>query len=123
MVDIKAAARFQRERAARIAAARRRRWEAAEADARRIVEMIVDRYRPAAVYQWGSVLRPDRFTELSDIDIAVKGVLDVRQFSALLGDAETMTDFPIDIVQVERIEPEFRDLIVTYGRCMHEREG
>ncbi|TVR62127.1 MAG: nucleotidyltransferase domain-containing protein [Spirochaetaceae bacterium] len=121
MVDIDAAADFQRKRVERILAARRERWAIAAADAERIVAMIVRKYQPDAVYQWGSVLRPEKFTEVSDIDIAVEGVDDPAQFSELLGEAEDMTRLPLDIVQLEHIEPEFRELIVRYGRCVHER--
>lgn len=121
MVDIDAAAEFQRKRVERILAARRERWAIAAADAERIVAMIVRKYQPDAVYQWGSVLRPEKFTEVSDIDIAVEGVDDPAQFSELLGEAEDMTRLPLDIVQLEHIEPEFRELIVRYGRCVHER--
>ena len=120
MVDLDAAAEFQKKRVERILAARRERWTVAAADAERIIVMIVQKYRPDAVYQWGSVLRPERFTELSDIDIAVEGMSGAR-FFAMLGEAEDLTRLPLDIVQLEHIEPEFRELIVRYGRRVYER--
>ena len=120
MVDLDAAAEFQKKRVERILAARRERWTVAAADAERIIVMIVQKYRPDAVYQWGSVLRPERFTELSDIDIAVEGMSGAR-FFAMLGEAEDLTRLPLDIVELEHIEPEFRELIVRYGRRVYER--
>ena len=32
-----------------------------------------------------------------------------------------MTEFPVDIVQLERIEPEFRELLLKKGRIVYER--
>ena len=122
MVDLDAAAEFQKKRVERILAARRERWTVAAADAERIIAMIVQKYQPDAVYQWGSVLRPERFTELSDIDIAVEGMSGER-FFAMLGEAEDLTRLPLDIVQLEHIEPEFRELIVRYGRRVYERRN
>jgi len=43
---------------------------------------------------------------MSDIDIAVAGLATVEDFFALLADAMAMTTFPLDIVELERVEPE-----------------
>jgi hypothetical protein len=32
--------------------------------------MLIKAYHPVRIYQWGSLLRPERFQEISDIDIA-----------------------------------------------------
>lgn len=93
----------------------------AKRDADEIVAFLVREYRPSRVLQWGSVINPDRFREYSDIDIAVEGIVDGETFFALLADAEKMTDFPLDIVQLERIEPEFRELLLQKGRIIYER--
>ena len=93
----------------------------ATADAERIVAFIRDAYRPTRILQWGSVLEPELFREYSDIDIAVEGISDAEKFFSLLGDAEKMTEFPVDIVQLERIEPEFRELLMQKGRIVYER--
>ena len=48
----------------------------AVSDSGAIVDMIVRKYQPVRVYQWGSVLRPGGFRDYSDIDIAVEGIAD-----------------------------------------------
>ena len=90
--------------------------------AARIVQTIVQRYRPARIVQWGSLLDVRRFRDYSDIDLAVEGVTDPERFFSLLQEAEAETGFPLDIVQLERVEPEFRDLILQKGRVVYERE-
>ena len=109
--------RRERERSGRIADLHRQ----ATADAERIVAFIRDTYRPTRILQWGSVLDPELFCEYSDIDIAVEGINDAERFFSLLSDAEKMTEFPVDIVQLERIEPEFRELLMQKGRIVYER--
>lgn len=93
----------------------------AQADADRIVAFIRDTYRPTRILQWGSVIEPAQFREYSDIDIALEGVTEAETFFSLLAHAEEMTEFPVDIVQLERIEPEFRELLLKKGRIVYER--
>ncbi len=100
--------------------ARRKRFEAASGDFARIVEMIIDRYSPRRIVQWGSLLHPDQFDESSDIDIAVEGITEADRYFALLGDAMSMTRFKLDIVQLEKIEPEFAELIRLKGKVVYE---
>jgi len=93
----------------------------AASDAERIIAMIVRDYEPRRVYQWGSLLRPGAFRAYSDIDIAVEGVTDPEQFFALLGQAQAMTRMPVDIVQMEKIAPEYAEDIRRSGRLVYER--
>ena len=93
----------------------------AVADFETIVEMIVREAQPQRIVQWCSFLRPELFRPYSDIDIAIEGVTDPAVLSRLLGLAEEMTRFPVDIVQLERIEPEFREVIEAKGRVVYER--
>ena len=90
-------------------------------DTRAIVRMIVEEYELVRIYQWGSVLRPGEFREYSDIDIAVEGVTDARAFFRMLGDAQAMTRFPLDLVQIEKIEPEYAEEIRQHGEIVYER--
>ena len=53
-------------------------WTRAESDGRAIIDMIVREYQHTRVYQWGSLLRPERFRDYSDIDIAVEGITDAE---------------------------------------------
>ena len=90
-------------------------------EAEAIVAMIAAEYGPERIYQWGSVLRPGGFKEYSDVDIAVEGVGDARAFFSMLAVAEKMTRFPLDLVQIERIEPEYAEDIRQHGRVVYEK--
>ena len=80
--------------------------------------MIIQKYKPKLIIQWGSVLDPTHFSEISDIDLAVIG-LDSIVFMRLLADAEAMTNFPIDIVQFEFLHPSFQKIILMKGRVIY----
>jgi predicted nucleotidyltransferase len=95
----------------------------AEADVSAIVHMIVDKYRPIRIYQWGSVLRPGGFRGYSDIDIAVEGITDPQAFFLMLGEAQALTHFPLDLVQIEKIAPEYAEDIRQKGKIVYERYG
>ena len=94
--------------------------ERAAAQAGDVVKLIGQRYRPRRIIQWGSVLHPERFREYSDIDIAVEGITDPQLFFRLVADAERLTTFPLDIVQLELIEPAYRALILRKGAVVYE---
>jgi len=99
-------------------------WEQARQDADRIIAMIVREFRPARIYQWGSIVHPEHFAEYSDIDIAVEGLPGgAAEYFRLLAEAERLTSFPIDIVELEHIEPEFAELIRAYGVQRYGAEG
>jgi predicted nucleotidyltransferase len=113
--------RFADERAARDRRGRRELHAEAQRDAQAIVEMIIRRFEPRRLVQWGSVLQGDQFREYSDIDIAIEGITDPETFFEILDSAESMTRFPVDIVQLEHVEPAYRDLIMEKGRVVYER--
>ena len=95
---------------------------AAQQDFERIKARIIEKYRPVRIWQWGSLLDPHRFDETSDIDLAVEGVTDATTWFALLGDAMMLTRFSLDVVQLERMEPEFAATIREKGRIVYERK-
>jgi predicted nucleotidyltransferase len=105
----------------RRAEGRRRLWAQAKQDADAIVAMIIEHHSPVRIYQWGSVIEPAHFAEYSDIDIAVEGLRGAEEYFALIGQAEKLTRFPIDIVEIEHIEPEYAEIIRTYGVLRYER--
>jgi len=39
----------------------------------------------------------------------------------MIGEADEMTDFPLDIVQIEKIDPIFGDSIRKKGKLIYER--
>jgi len=100
----------------------RQRHGQASHDASSIVKRIIEIAAPTRIYQWGSLLRPESFREYSDIDIALEGVLDAETFFRILAEAERLTKFPLDIVQLEKIEPEFADDIRQRGTLVYERK-
>ncbi|MBF0227061.1 MAG: nucleotidyltransferase domain-containing protein [Desulfobacterales bacterium] len=85
-----------------------------------IISMIINKYGPKRIVQWGSLLDAEQFDYNSDIDIAVEGIVDASKYFALLGDAMELTRFPLDIVQLEKIEPEFVELILSKGKIIYE---
>lgn len=93
----------------------------AKADAHLIVQHIIDTYYPKRIVQWGSVVHPKYFRDYSDIDIAVEGLTDPESYFRLLQEVEDITSFPVDIVQLEKIEPEYKCLILKKGVVVYER--
>ena len=112
--DYAAARRFLDQKQARIARTRHALWERAKADADCIVQMIHERYRPRRIIQWGSVLHPEQFTAVSDIDLAVEGI-DAVSFMRLCADAEELTVFPLDLVHLDVIDPHFKNILERKG--------
>ncbi|MGO8692326.1 MAG: hypothetical protein ACLQMF_01525 [Rectinemataceae bacterium] len=97
------------------------RFEEARADFEAIAARIAEIYRPARIYQWGSLLDRRRFSEISDIDIALEGVPDAETYFAILGEAMKMTAFPLDIVEIEKVGAENARHIRESGRLVYER--
>ncbi len=97
------------------------RWEAARRDLDAIVAMIREEFAPVRITVWGSLLDPSRFNEMSDLDVAVEGVTDPARYFALLGRAAELTELPVDIVQLDRIDPIYADLIRRKGEVVYER--
>ena len=115
-VDSAAAARWVAARQERRRQALRTRLQSAQRDAARIIAMIAAECRPQRIYQWGSLVHTERFTEISDIDIAVEGMsCDEHDLAAMHARAERMTDLPVDLVVMERLEPGRTDLIRRFG--------
>ena len=95
-------------------------WAIAQQDSQNIIAMIIYKYQPQQIIQWGSVLNAKHFSEASDIDLAVKGI-DSITFMQLLADAEEMTQFPLDLIQWENIHPSFQKIILMKGKIVYEQ--
>ncbi len=119
--DVEIVREFVRRRAAR----RKKQLEERLAEARRDFEVIVERivrdFHPLRVYQWGSLLDDKRFSEISDIDIAVEGLSDPLAGLRAAAEAERLTSFPVDLVELERIDPLHAQSIREKGRLVYER--
>ena len=88
----------------------------------RIIMHIARNHRVHRIYQWGSLLDRSRFSEISDVDIALEGVKDYQEFSLILGEAEKMTDFPLDLVEMEHVGKENAQYIRETGRLVYEQK-
>ena len=115
-VDSAAAARWVASRNEQRRKRLRRRLQRAQRDAGRIISAIAEEYRPRRIYQWGSLVHTERFSEISDIDIAIEGmVCDEQALASIWSQAELMTDLPVDLVVMERLEPGRANLIRRFG--------
>ena len=121
VVDPGAAARTLRARAAARQRRLRDKWRQASHDFQRIRDVIVHKYAPQRVYQWGSLLAPERFSEISDIDIAIEGIRSAADYFAMLGDAMELTAFPLDLVDLDKIDPLHAASIRQHGRLVYSR--
>ena len=110
-------ARREERRQARIQA----RFERATRDAKTIIATIVEAVNPRRIYQWGSLLDRQRFTEISDIDLAVEGLPGPAEYFHVLGIAMDATDLPVDVIEMEKVLPEIAEQIRTRGALVHER--
>ena len=98
------------------------RFKQAWKDAHSIIDLIKTRYRPRRIYQWGSLLDRRIFWERSDIDIAVEGIKAPDEFFAMYGETDRLASVPLDLVALEKIEPEFAEIILLKGKLVYERE-
>ncbi|MBD3315067.1 MAG: nucleotidyltransferase domain-containing protein [Chitinivibrionales bacterium] len=119
--DYSAAAKSLHKRIEKRKHSRQERYRKALADADSIIQMISRNYNPKRIYQWGSLLNPEQFDENSDIDIAVEGITGPDQFFSMRAEASTMTDIPLDLVEMEHIDDLARESIRTYGKVVYER--
>lgn len=119
--DFRKATENLKRRARERNAQRRRLFEKADAQCKQIVAMAIEKYNPRRIYVWGSLLRPESFDENSDIDIAVEEVGSAEKFFALAGDALNLAEFPLDLVELDKIDPLDRQTIVTKGKLIYER--
>ena len=120
-VDLDQARAFLADREQRRRARIDERYARATRDARAIVSDIAAEVNPRRIYQWGSLLDRKRFSEISDLDIAVEGLNGPAEFFKILGIAMNGTDLPVDIVELEKVPAEVADRIRTRGALVHER--
>ncbi|MGK7942845.1 MAG: nucleotidyltransferase family protein [Microcystaceae cyanobacterium] len=95
-------------------------WKIAQQDTKNIIAMIIQKYQPQQIIQWGSILEPKHFSEASDIDLAVVGI-ETLTFLKLLADAEDMTQFPLDLIRWENLYPSFQKIILMKGKVIYEQ--
>jgi len=86
-----------------------------------IVEIIIEKYKPKKIYQWGSLLNKKHFSEMSDIDIALEGIDNAETFFCLIAEVENLTEFPLDIIEMEKIHILHKNMILNKGKLIYER--
>jgi predicted nucleotidyltransferase len=121
-VDLAQAKQFLAQREAKRQQLLDVRFEQAWTDFRAIIDLLITRYRPRRILQWGSLLDRRKFNERSDIDLAIEGIPDAATFFALYGEADRLARFSLDLVDLDKIEPEFADLIRSKGKVVYERD-
>jgi len=90
-------------------------------DFEKIIDHIIKKYRPERIYQWGSLLNQNNFSEISDIDICIDGYIPPEKFFRMLGELEQMSNFPVHIVELHNIEPTYAESIKAKGRLVYEK--
>ena len=97
------------------------RYAQATRDVRAIVTEIAAQVNPRRIYQWGSLLDRKRFSEISDMDIAVEGLNGPDEFFRVLGIAMDGTTLPVDVIELDKVPAEIAERIRSRGALVHER--
>ena len=90
-----------------------------EADA--VIAQIAREVNPRRIYQWGSLLDRARFSEISDIDIAVEGLRGPEEYFRAAGIALDGATAPVDLVELEKLPADIAEYIRRRGKVVHER--
>jgi len=77
--------------------------------------------RPLRIYQWGSLLREEQFSDRSDTDVAVEGIASLECRLRLEKELLDLSSFPLDLFRWENLWPEHRDRILARGKVVYER--
>ena len=96
-------------------------YRKAKKESEDIIEVIKKNFSVKRIYQWGSILSPEHFDENSDIDIAIEGLDSVEIFFKLYGIALEKTSFPLDLIEMEKIDILNRKSIIENGKLIYER--
>ncbi len=120
--DIEAAKNFQKARIQKKKKLLDERFKRALKDFDQITEMIIRKYNPKKIYQWGSLIDSTKFSEISDIDIALEGINDAESFFNLVSDAEKLSDFPLDIIQLEETHTLHKTMIKKNGKLIYSQD-
>ena len=120
-VDLDQVRAFLAERERRRRARIDERYAQATRDAGAIVSEIAAQVNPRRIYQWGSLLERKRFSEISDLDLAVEGLNGPAEFFQVLGIAMNGTALPVDVVELEKVPADIAERIRKRGMLVHER--
>ena len=112
---------FLQEKDRQEAADLQNRLNRARDDFNKIVAMLIKKHNPKRIYQWGSLVNEEGFSKISDIDIAVEGIGSQEKFFTMFGEADAITSFHLDLIDIDKIHPlHARDIRIN-GRIVYER--
>ena len=86
------------------------RYKKAQSEFHNILMLIIEKYNP------------ERFSEISDIDIAVEGIDNYETFSRMYGETEQLSSLPLDLIEIDKIHPLQADSIRKQGKVVYERK-
>ena len=90
-------------------------------EAERLSSYLVKDFGAEAVYLFGSLAWSDTHSPETDIDLAVLGLPPEQYFEAI-GFLERESNFPVDLVELEKLSNHFRERILNEGRKLEERK-
>lgn len=82
--------------------------------ARKAAERLKERFQVKQVWLFGSMLTLHRIHPRSDIDLAVKG-LDPKQYLNAVIELLDLSEFSVDLVQIEYAQPSLQKAIEQQG--------
>ena len=108
---------------AREQAARRRRESATRLErawvvARQIADFLREKYRPARIVTFGSIVHPEVFGLHSDIDIAVDGIPWPDYLRAWNDVEEQFPEFKVDLIDIGVVSERMRERIEEEGEAL-----
>jgi len=74
------------------------------------------------VRTWGSILKPDQFTEYSDLDLAIEGVTSPEEWGRLERALLDAVILPLDLVRWEELMEPHRESITERGTILYESD-
>lgn len=91
------------------------RWERAWEVARRVADLLRERFGATRVVVFGSLTRAEWFTEWSDVDIAAWGIPPGEFFRAVALVTGFSPEFKIDLIDPETCRPSLKERIEQEG--------
>jgi len=95
-----------------------RRFERAWVFARAAAGLLKKQYGATRVVAFGSLLFPEDFGPLADIDLAVEGVAWPAYFRAWAAIEQLSREFKIDLVDLATVSTRFRERVVAEGESL-----
>jgi predicted nucleotidyltransferase len=90
-------------------------------EAQRLSQCLINDFGVESVYLFGSLVWSDIHSIETDIDLAVKGLAPERYLEAV-GYLERKSNFPIDLVELNKVPDHLRQRILAEGELLDERE-